>query len=189
MCTLIGVFAASYVAETVNFKIFVDGEEFKSEKPALAIDGSTYLPLKAVGEALGVPVVWNNEKKRVEVGEPPKDNYISYNNSNIPDFGIMYNIPYVEKVIDEPSNPNEETNVTYYYEWDEASEHALEYIKLLKTLGCKIQETSIPKGSDVLWHNCYWIYTEDESIGSFIAGTFTNYKQELKMYWAVSFNY
>lgn len=60
-------FAATYVAEDVSFKIFVNGKEFTSA-PAVAINGSTYLPLKAVGEALNIPVNWNSESGQVEVG-------------------------------------------------------------------------------------------------------------------------
>ncbi len=66
---IIGVFAANYMAETANFKIMVEGEIFETDKPVLAVDGSTYLPLKAIGEALGVPVVWNGAERRVEVGD------------------------------------------------------------------------------------------------------------------------
>lgn len=60
-------FAATYVAEDVSFKIFVNGKEFTSA-PAVAINGSTYLPLRAMGEVLGVPVEWNSELGQVEVG-------------------------------------------------------------------------------------------------------------------------
>lgn len=66
---IIGVFAANYMAETANFKIMVEGEMFETDKPVLAVDGSTYLPLKAIGEALGVPVVWNGAERRVEIGD------------------------------------------------------------------------------------------------------------------------
>ena len=59
--------AASYMAEDASFKVFVNGEEFTSSK-AVVIDGSTYLPLRAIGDALGVPVNWNDESKQVEVG-------------------------------------------------------------------------------------------------------------------------
>lgn len=59
--------AASYVAEDASFKVFVNGKEFTSSK-AVVIDGSTYLPLRAMGDVLGVPVNWNNELHQVEVG-------------------------------------------------------------------------------------------------------------------------
>lgn len=61
-------FGAQYVADTATFKVLVNGKEFNSDKPIVAIEGSTYLPLKAIGEALGVPVQWNAELKQVEVG-------------------------------------------------------------------------------------------------------------------------
>ena len=60
--------AASYVAEPASFKVLVNGKEFTSDPPALVVNGSTYLPLRAVGDALGVPVVWNAELKQAEVG-------------------------------------------------------------------------------------------------------------------------
>lgn len=61
-------YAAQYIAETATFKVMVNGKEFVSDKPTVAIDGSTYLPLKAIGEVLGVPVAWNADLNQVEVG-------------------------------------------------------------------------------------------------------------------------
>lgn len=60
-------FAATHIAEDVTFKIFVNGKEFTSA-PAMAINGSTYLPLRAVGEALSIPVNWNSDLGQVEIG-------------------------------------------------------------------------------------------------------------------------
>lgn len=66
--TSIGVFAVSYVAEPATFKIMVNGEEFVADPGAMVINGSTYLPLRAIGKALGVPVEWNAELGQAEVG-------------------------------------------------------------------------------------------------------------------------
>lgn len=60
--------AASYVAEPASFKVLVNGEEFNSDPPALVVEGRTYLPLRAIGDALGVPVEWNAELNQAEVG-------------------------------------------------------------------------------------------------------------------------
>lgn len=60
--------AATYSGETAPFKILVNGKDFTSDPPALVIDERTYLPLRAVGDALGVPVEWNEEARQVEVG-------------------------------------------------------------------------------------------------------------------------
>lgn len=68
ICSMLGAFAVSYVANPVNFKVLVNGEEFVSDPPALEVNGRTYLPLRAMGEALGVPVNWNQELFQAEVG-------------------------------------------------------------------------------------------------------------------------
>ncbi len=61
-------FAVSYIANPVDFKVMVNGKEFVSNPPALEVDGRTYLPLRAMGDALGVPVNWNEELRQAEVG-------------------------------------------------------------------------------------------------------------------------
>ena len=73
----IGAFAVSYVANPVDFKVLVNGEEFVSDPPALEVEGRTYLPLRAMGEALGVPVTWNEELRQAEVGTAPSDSTVS----------------------------------------------------------------------------------------------------------------
>ncbi len=64
----IGAFAVQYAANPVDFKVLVNGEEFTSDPPALEVNGRTYLPLRAIGDALGVPVTWNEELRQAEVG-------------------------------------------------------------------------------------------------------------------------
>ena len=63
--------ATSYTALTATFPIIINGQTWESEKPVVVIDGSTYLPLKAIGEVLDVNVNWNSELNRVEIGETP----------------------------------------------------------------------------------------------------------------------
>lgn len=64
----IGAVAVSYVANPADFKVLVNGKEFISNPPALVVEGKTYLPLRAMGEALGVPVNWNEGLRQAEVG-------------------------------------------------------------------------------------------------------------------------
>lgn len=75
-------FAASYVAEPASFKVMVNGQEFNSDPPAMVINGSTYLPLRAMGNALGVPVEWNDELRQAEVGTTPQDFGSNYSRKN-----------------------------------------------------------------------------------------------------------
>lgn len=61
-------YAVTYVAQPATFKVMVNGKEFVSDPPALVVEGRTYLPLRAMGDALGVPVEWNAELNQAEVG-------------------------------------------------------------------------------------------------------------------------
>ena len=67
----ITVLAANYQALTANFPIYIDGEEWETDSPVVTIDGHTYLPLKSLGDALGVKVSWNDELYRVEIEKKP----------------------------------------------------------------------------------------------------------------------
>lgn len=60
-----------FIAERATFDVVVDGVLFEGEKPVVAIDGNTYLSLTDTGKALDIPVGWNAEKRRVEVGTMP----------------------------------------------------------------------------------------------------------------------
>ena len=130
-------FAATYISEPATFKVLVNGEEFVSDPPVLVIEGSTYLPLRAMGDALGVPVEWNGELRQVEVGTKQEeahntaDGYKLYEGSNsIIDFGEFCGVkPCIE--------PRETENVTeYIYKQDELPEGKLaEYIEIMKATG------------------------------------------------------
>lgn len=61
----------SFTALKATFKIFVNGQELNSDKPALIVNGNTYLPLRVMGEALGTNVSWNATKRQAEIGEMP----------------------------------------------------------------------------------------------------------------------
>lgn len=61
----------TYNAITATFPILINGQTWESDKPVVVIDGSTYLPLKAIGDVLNVNVNWNNDLKQVEIGEAP----------------------------------------------------------------------------------------------------------------------
>lgn len=89
LCAGMVAFAANYEAVTAGFKVFVNGEEFHSDPPALVVEGRTYLPLRAMGDALGVPVNWNDALGQAEVGTPPaKDSIVYYERTPwCPDFG------------------------------------------------------------------------------------------------------
>ncbi|WP_027621566.1 cohesin domain-containing protein [Acetivibrio clariflavus] len=75
LATSVSTFAeevTSWKAELPTFKVFVRGEEFISENPPVVVEGRTYLPLRAMGDALGVPVEWNAELRQAEVAMTDK---------------------------------------------------------------------------------------------------------------------
>ncbi len=61
---------SQYVAKKAPYAIMLEGKEFKTSKPIVTVDGTTYLPLRAIGEALNVPINWNASKRQVEIGKP-----------------------------------------------------------------------------------------------------------------------
>lgn len=88
----VSVFAESVLkADLATFEVYVKEQKFESDKPIVAINGSTYLPLKDIGTVLNVPVEWNAEQRRVEidmkpievVAEPKKELQIKSNSLNL----------------------------------------------------------------------------------------------------------
>lgn len=54
-----------------NIKISVDGKEIKTESEPFIYNGRTYVPIRAVVEALGAGVNWNDATKTVEISKKP----------------------------------------------------------------------------------------------------------------------
>ena len=67
-CMLAYAETASWTAQKATFKVLVRGKEYTSETPPIVIDGRTFLPLRAMGDVLGVPVDWNTKLNQAEVG-------------------------------------------------------------------------------------------------------------------------
>ncbi|MEO3945708.1 Gmad2 immunoglobulin-like domain-containing protein [Gorillibacterium sp. CAU 1737] len=60
--------AARYVLTLAGYEIRVDGIPYADKDlPALSYNGSTYVPLRKIGELLGDKVAWNTAAKRVEI--------------------------------------------------------------------------------------------------------------------------
>lgn len=58
-------------AVTVKFKIMLGGKQLKLDKDPIVIDGSTYLPLRAIGEALGKDLYWNADSETITMMNTP----------------------------------------------------------------------------------------------------------------------
>lgn len=90
LVTSINVFAAGAIRQKIdvvynNIKLIVDGKPIKFEKDSAGKqiepfihNGTTYLPVRAVGEALGKKVDWDGKTQTVYVGEKPGEiNYMT----------------------------------------------------------------------------------------------------------------
>lgn len=57
--------------ERETYPVIANGETLSIKQPVVSIAGFLYLPLKAVGDALQIPVYWNATLSRVEITLPP----------------------------------------------------------------------------------------------------------------------
>ncbi|OQB13760.1 MAG: hypothetical protein BWY15_01609 [Firmicutes bacterium ADurb.Bin193] len=57
----------TYIAEKAGFPITVDGRVVEFDAPVVTINERAYLPLRAMGEVLGIKVDWNDKKQQVEI--------------------------------------------------------------------------------------------------------------------------
>lgn len=60
--------AANIPVKYSNIKVVVDGKELSTSKEPFIYDGTTYLPLRAVAEAVGKEVSWDNAAKVAYLG-------------------------------------------------------------------------------------------------------------------------
>lgn len=113
---LLSLFLASSIAFATGYyngykivKIIIDGEEVKSDVPAMIIDGRTMVPLRFVSESFGAEISWNSKtntatitsknaitEKDIETTVRPK--LISRKNYSVKDIKNILEFDYSEKV-------------------------------------------------------------------------------------------
>ncbi|MDD3041038.1 copper amine oxidase N-terminal domain-containing protein [Bacteroides sp.] len=52
-----------------NIKVIIDGKELKTDKEPFTYEGTTYLPVRAVAEAVGKNVSWDSTTQTVTLGD------------------------------------------------------------------------------------------------------------------------
>ena len=63
-----------------NIKIMIDGKQLNTSKEPFTYNGTTYLPVRAVAEAVGKDVTWDGATKTVYLGEKPQNTTQTTNN-------------------------------------------------------------------------------------------------------------
>lgn len=125
--------------------MYINGEPAALDNtPALVYD-TTYVPLRAVSEALGCVVKWENDKNKVVITSGITDNlstvfYQSYN--TVPDFGACLGIEPISVL---------ENGTIYNYPKNGLETGAQEKYRLVM----------LSNGFNVLEKDNYYIYTKD----------------------------
>lgn len=69
------LFHITTASDSDVIRVFVDGQEVVSDVPAQIIDGRTMLPMRAVAEALGKWVTWDEQQRFVIVSDNPSSHH------------------------------------------------------------------------------------------------------------------
>ncbi len=86
-----------------NIKIMIDGKQLNTSKEPFTYNGTTYLPVRAVAEAVGKDVTWDGATKTVYLGEVPEKT-----NPNLGESGYLSKLDVKEYAIEKYGN-------CYYY--------------------------------------------------------------------------
>lgn len=103
--------------------MYVNGSAVMLDTVPTLIDDTTFVPLRAVSEALGCTVDWNDAESRVYITRNNTMSYSSY--ASVPDFGALMNIV--------PVTVSEDGTI-YSYE-NVPPEYAEEYKKIMTNAG------------------------------------------------------
>lgn len=109
----------TFIAEEAAFPILINEKEVELENPAVVIEGRTYLPLRTLGDVLGIEVDWNSDLNRVEINKNQiKENEKAVSNMPINENEITEEYrPLIEKIIDGKSYSYEK--VAEYLKFEE----------------------------------------------------------------------
>ena len=148
-------FAAAYQKQaTLNYqgiKITLDGEEITPKDGAgnvvepFTIDGTTYLPVRAVANALGLEVGWDGATNTV-ILTTPEDEWAAY---DVRDCYARFSVPSLENIVGPAAIPDIyflETGDGVLYTYDpekfnvsEGQDFEKEYFSLLEDYGFLLQ--------------------------------------------------
>lgn len=171
---------ASNMAKTLNanymdIKLVIDGVEVVPKDAVgnivepFVVDGTTYLPVRAVGEALGKEVTWDGNTKTVYVGEVPavekKTSVIGSFMEQLPNNNI-YNakdLPHIAAAIEETNSKVDRNHTTNSLALRPKDAYTTGYIYLESHV---VQEYEGDKGHGELWITGLGNYYGDVADGS-----------------------
>lgn len=151
--TLIMVSSVNVVASSIkkslevvydNIKLVVDGNsvELGKENEPFIYNGTTYLPVRAVGESLGKSVDWDGKTKTVYIGKKNQNDeeavylgngieYMNYQKSSNANSSEFYNYYYDKDVVVEDNMGNKYNNyltLGMYNSWGNSFQNSWSYL-------------------------------------------------------------
>jgi len=140
-----GAATVSYTLSSAEYPIVVNGTamEFDGAVP-MNWEGSTMLPLRAIAEALGVDIQWNEEKRQVEINtidlEALKDSCVMVYNGS----GGVYRTRASGVLIDY------DEILTCQHAIDEGNEYAVVYDDSEEYVKCALAQESVKQDAAIL---------------------------------------
>lgn len=112
-----GAAVKQLIATEANYPIYVNGVPYErsADFPILNYEGSTYIPLRAVSELLGVPVEWNSAYGQVEIGGEPVQNR-AFRNVQATGTGGVYTVTGEARVFEGTMNYGVSDGHRYFVE-------------------------------------------------------------------------
>ncbi|MDP4179566.1 MAG: stalk domain-containing protein [Bacillota bacterium] len=74
--------------QKASFTIWVDGNQFKTNKPILTVDNTAYVPVREFTSYLNAKTTWNSQSNRIEIIDVP---YFGVNSVLTDNFKIQMN--------------------------------------------------------------------------------------------------
>lgn len=93
---MLGLFITSLCYGADDIKITVDGRDIESDTPAQIVDGRTFVPLRAIFEALDAEVEWDGTEKSVTAKKRDTSIYMKIDEKN-------FKVNEEEKLLDVPA--------------------------------------------------------------------------------------
>lgn len=96
---LVGLSVPTAANASVTAQVFMNGNKLNTEVSAQNVNGTTFVPLRAIGEALGFQVMWNNEQRKVTLHKADKMIELTIGNPVVQVNGSPFTLetaPYIE---------------------------------------------------------------------------------------------
>lgn len=171
--TSISFAIVNYNAAVSDFKIYLNEQPFVTDTPPVIIEDRTYLPVRALAEALELKVNWNADKKEIKLESDTWTPVLAlYENMNyVPDYGV-----YTNSDIKKEEREVLDNSVTVQYSYSSLNKNR--YINALNAYGFKDYNNLFPASKNDTNIQTYVMDNEFVSIWNDKTYLYVNYKSQ-----------